>query len=206
MDSVYGVNGLSDSLDMNSSYPSLIQYTNTSNGSINTEVTFFAKVIPDVSGVPSSTFVLDSVDYSSFSFPVNITDTIGFTLDVSPNYYMLGGNTTVIWPVASGLTGDTLYVYNTVFLNNSMDEDPLDDTKFSFKVYPNPAKSVLSIELESYDEEVEQVRIFCLDGRIVYSGPYERSMSVAHLPSGCYSVELLFEGGQRENKIFFIEN
>ena len=62
-----------------------------------------------------------------------------------------------------------------------------ENTVVNFSVHPNPANDMIDI---SFNEEIEEVRVYDLHGRLVIDGVSERKLDVSELTTGLYFMEL----------------
>ncbi|MFN0201624.1 MAG: T9SS type A sorting domain-containing protein, partial [Bacteroidia bacterium] len=64
----------------------------------------------------------------------------------------------------------------------------------SFMIYPNPVQSKLEIQVKERDIENATLYLYDLAGRLVMeskvSSALQQGISVAHLPSGVYSLQI----------------
>jgi chitinase len=71
-----------------------------------------------------------------------------------------------------------------------------------FTIYPNPASDLLSIETT---EELQQIRIIDISGRVVLRTETEKQIDVSQLGSGIYQLELLTEKGTYREKLSILK-
>lgn len=150
--------------------------------------------VDSISGVQSLDTLIRSV--------VNkVNDTIVFSVSETYdniNGYRLGGNVVVIWPVASGITTlDTFYtdVYVRAMVGINENKSLYND----FLIYPNPTQEYLMIKNKGLKNRVEEVRIFDVNGRILYDDRFKSKISISHLNSGMYVLVLKLDNGDRIN-------
>ncbi|MEO7174692.1 MAG: T9SS type A sorting domain-containing protein [Saprospiraceae bacterium] len=66
-------------------------------------------------------------------------------------------------------------------------------------VYPNPANQVLKIESRS---EIEFLKIFDVNGKLMYSGTHKERIMIDELPEGIYFINVEFSMGKMANSKF----
>ncbi|WP_177176613.1 T9SS type A sorting domain-containing protein [Hyunsoonleella jejuensis] len=90
---------------------------------------------------------------------------------------------------------DNIELYETAQLST---EDKLAS---KFRIYPNPAKDILTIE--SNNIQVESVRIFSLLGKEVFrqNGLISREVNISNLSSGMYILKIATNSGSLSQKI-----
>ncbi len=145
--------------------------------------------------------VLTEISTDSFSIPqinwLNNGDTATFTLthNIDMAKYAVGGNTTVIWPVAPGY--DSVSSTGTVWVldANGIIENTnhLDEIDVSF--YPNPATDYIILDIPSQAELVE-VDIIDLTGKTIVRHTNIQRIPLENLPNGVYFIRMQFESGQ----------
>ena len=98
--------------------------------------------------------------------------------------------------------GDTLYVQSAT--SHSVESF---FTENNLKIYPNPAKDIIYVDLEDSGFEPERASVVDGYGRIVrqYSAANDLSFQVTTLPVGLYSI-LLFDQDGQFRKAVFIKN
>lgn len=124
-----------------------------------------------------------------------LNDTIMFTYNEiynNSNAYRVGGNVVVIWPIAATLiTLDTFNTNITVVQVVGIDEDK---TLYnSIIIYPNPTKDYFYIKNKGQNNKLKQVRIFDVNGRLVYIGKSNPKIDVSNLKKGVYFINLELE-------------
>lgn len=103
----------------------------------------------------------------------------------------IGGYDDIVFAV-----GDSGSIVTNNNFGGTLHSKTWSDKKDDFKVYPNPAEDVISIEFSS-ESTVQKINIFNMYGQIVKS--YSKSIkkyTVSDLPSGVYLIEV-----QSEEKI-----
>lgn len=83
-------------------------------------------------------------------------------------------------------------------LENLTVSEPIFVSQSSIRIYPNPTSDVLNI---SSKEEIETINIFDLTGKKVISSA-EKSISVAHLPKGNYTLSVKHKNGKISSEKF----
>tara|TARA_R110001592_G_scaffold291783_1_gene561276 strand:- start:235 stop:879 length:645 start_codon:yes stop_codon:yes gene_type:complete len=132
------------------------------------------------------------INLSNDSLNIPFTDTL-----LPQNGYKLGGNIVVVWPVASGLINpiDSFRTNIYVILPVGLNENKEQFSKVS--VYPNPLNSELTIKKLSSDLEIKYVRIYNLNGEVIYHEYYQQNIDVSGFSRGTYFLELELENRQR---------
>ena len=82
-------------------------------------------------------------------------------------------------------TDHELYIDDFNFVNAVLGVEKKNLTNFS--VYPNPANDEVNI---LFNEEIEEVRIYDLSGKLLLSGFSEKTVDVSNLTTGLYFMEL----------------
>lgn len=114
------------------------------------------------------------------------------SVTIDSSFFRPGGNVVVVWPYTSQLIAYTPKVFSTYVLSGfqGVEEVPLSQ---SVSIFPNPTSDFLQIK--STKTTIERVRIYALNGKLVYQKQNNDSASlsiyVGDLPAGVYSVELL---------------
>jgi len=80
------------------------------------------------------------------------------------------------------------------------------DLAQALTVYPNPANSLLNIQLEGYDLSDFEVEIQNVIGQSVLSSPARRSLDVSQLKTGIYLVRLKGEEVETVRKISIVKS
>jgi hypothetical protein len=116
----------------------------------------------------------------------------GSTVTIDSSFFRPGGNVVVVWPYTSQLIQYIPRTFTTYVVNNlqSIEEVPLTQ---SVSIFPNPTSDF--IQINSVNRTIERVRIYDINGRLVYKEQNNNGASlfiyVGDLPIGIYSVELL---------------
>ena len=79
---------------------------------------------------------------------------------------------------------------------------------FDFNLFPNPASSILNIQLNT-EEAIIKAQAFDVTGRVIWSGNLEKgtnSISVEDLPAGMYHFSVISPNGERISKTFVKTN
>lgn len=110
------------------------------------------------------------------------------------NTYKAGGNTVVVWPSANQtVTVDSLQEYFVFIPFNSVAwHEPENRELF---LSPNPASGFLMLETGL---KPERVRIFSMEGRLVYDQPFlAKRLNVEGILPGGYVLEVRMANGKR---------
>ncbi|MEQ8624336.1 MAG: M1 family aminopeptidase [Vicingaceae bacterium] len=133
----------------------------------------------------------------------NQSDTSVSYFDIELPYRLLGPNLDTIVVVNPSFSGEkfTLTINQTI---NSIELDPdnwvlnqngiitnlkEESIESHIKIYPNPAKNSLSIEVPD-QIQVEEVRIFDLTGSLVKESGSIKNINISNLQKGVYFIEL----------------
>ncbi|MBQ5856515.1 MAG: T9SS type A sorting domain-containing protein, partial [Bacteroidales bacterium] len=105
-----------------------------------------------------------------------------------------------------GLDADTEYCFSVTSVRNEQESEMVDacattepdgivETEFSFSIYPNPVDNKLTIETESY---IEEVTIYSLAGVMMYKEIdfNNHTIDVSELSCGVYFVKVVTENGE----------
>lgn len=90
--------------------------------------------------------------------------------------------------------GDTLAVFWMAFGDSSLITLSLKETAFSVKIYPNPVKDYLQLDMP--DAEIASVQLFDLTGRYTSLDLKEGMLDLRHVPSGSYVLVVRNMHGQ----------
>ena len=95
------------------------------------------------------------------------------------------------------------------FTVTSTDDDPQLTTDYN--IYPNPAKDVLTVTVESLQRGQLVIELTDMSGRTLFSEKYEKqqfafeqTLDTSELPNGLYVINIL-QGAERETKLIAIE-
>jgi len=81
---------------------------------------------------------------------------------------------------------------------------PVEEKKFEFDVYPNPAKTFISLNVTDFFENIT-IKIFNISGQLVLSKPYFNSpVDISQFPAGTYIISVLTEKGAMGTKKLII--
>lgn len=113
---------------------------------------------------------------------------------LNSNSLLINNNTYYAVQIISGCRSAAFAVlYNVGALSNQDFNNSL-----KFKMYPNPANSILNIDIDS---EVKQVEIYSLQGQKVFSGK-EKNIDISNLSSGMYMVRVQdIDGGTATQRL-----
>jgi hypothetical protein len=194
-----------------------ISYVNTdgSNCHIGSDVDFYKIVLP--SGYDYTIKAnLDDSRYSPNGKTYTLDAVVSYSLDgtnwsdayddVLPDAIMKGGGTIYfkVAPYFSGQTGTYLLELNlqrTVSSGISIDQ-----LESELKIYPNPAKSLLNIEISDLSNEIKMIRLTDMQGRELFEESISdrnqtHQIPVSSLPEGIYSLCLQTANGFINRKI-----
>lgn len=152
-----------------------------------------------------STFLNDSTIYYPYDYyEVTVADTL--TNQIFP--WMLHGGWGWFYPEY-----DSLQMYITAgtgqwgskswyYWGNSIITSVQDHIQPELKIYPNPAKNQLNIELHTL-ERIAKYHIYNLHGQLLSSSEFSGSTSldVSYFLKGIYVIQVLSEGKLYSNKI-----
>lgn len=105
-------------------------------------------------------------------------------------------------PSVTGISKTNLRDQLTRFKSNEESDLHMMETLFPVKMYPNPAKEVLNINIQPIEKEVLDVKVYDLRGRLMYSGEMEafapgaHNIDVSNLRNGVYIAK--FKSTHRE--------
>ena len=156
----------------------------------------FTGTIYLVAGVDSSAGI-NSIDTIGIRSVINKqNDTIMFTINETydnPNGYRFGGNVVVIWPVASILT--TLDTFTTnVFVELGVGINKNKNLYNAISFYPNPSKNYINIDKVDEKITIKRVRIYGVNGQLLYNEKFKSKINISHLPKGLYFLRLEIKG------------
>lgn len=184
--------GLPDTAIMNQNVTYLVSTTNV--GSIPFSGTYSINVGVDTNGVFVGLVYSGVVAPTGSNIQPTDTDTAMITHSIDSTKFREGGNTIVIWPSSgSAETYDTLYRDIYVITFNTIPEA---DKENYFTIYPNPATEWVMIRSKT---NIEQVRVFTIDGQLIDTISNSRQIQIDHLTPGIYLVEILDEKGTRKH-------
>ena len=181
----------------------------------------------DDNGVDFAVQCLPSDDWANLSIPVGIDFPLGgevvFSLgsiDIPQGYYPLltdkvlnsstylkttGDKYTVTLPQSTAGAGRFFLTFGDGVITST--EKPVNASISLLKVYPNPATSILNIELEGYSGAVK-IQIMNILGIVVREmrqdladiGRHSFEMSVSSLSKGLYMVNAVYSDGSRKTE------
>ena len=177
-----------------------------SNLNFNVEVNYsdttpFTGTIYLMCGVDSSGGLL-SIDTVGFTNVNNITsnDSVSIFLNdtvLQQNGYRTGGNIVVVWPIADGLL--TLDTFTTIIYvtptSTSVNENKVLHNQFS--IYPNPTQNFITIKNSSPNNTVKHVRIYAINGTLLYQYSNNLKIDISRLTNGSYLLEIELENKKR---------
>jgi hypothetical protein len=144
----------------------------------------------------------DTLDLNGF--PIHLASGDSITLFSSTyffktNHYAAGDNIVVVWPYTSDLTSlpaDTFYTITHYTPTVGIaEQDPS-----LINLFPNPVAHILSLNYP-HKNEVEQVRILDLFGRIVYhANEAITSIDLSEYEEGLYVIEIVQKNGTKAIK------
>jgi len=166
-----------------------------------TDTTPFTGNVYLMCGVDSSGGLI-SIDTVGLQFVSNIglNDSILIPLSDSilqQNGYRIGGNIVVVWPIADGLL--TLDTFTTLIyvtpIPTSVNENKALHNQFS--IYPNPAQNFVIIKNSSSNNTVKHVRIYTINGTLLYQYSTKLKIDTSRLMNGSYLLEIELENKKR---------
>jgi hypothetical protein len=83
----------------------------------------------------------------------------------------------------------------TTFSNESCNSKPIGITEYNskYKIYPNPVKGELTIEISDIRYPISDIVIYDVYGRECHVSPvtrHENKIDVSHLPAGIYFIKI----------------
>jgi len=181
---------LPDTIFINDNYAHTVNVTNYSNTPLTGNIYLMGGI--DSSGTFLSVDTLGTKPVTAFG----LNDTLSFTYNEIYNFtnsYKLGGNIVVVWPVADfGTTNDTLS--KPVFIRAAASINKLD--KSAIYIYPNPFNDKITIK-PTNKNSIKHVRIFDVNGKIIFNDAYSQTINLAKERKGLYFVEILFYDNKR---------
>ncbi|MBT2619869.1 T9SS type A sorting domain-containing protein [Chryseobacterium sp. ISL-6] len=114
-----------------------------------------------------------------------VTESNGPVLTVAFNTFTINGQTTTQPSLAYFTSSSTLSTVD------------LDSTKDEIVIYPNPATQSITIKS---NEDIKNINIISLDGKVVRKTPNHKIIDVANLPNGIYIVQGELKNGKTISK------
>ena len=184
----FNLASLPDTINLNDNYTHHIVVQNKSATVLNGTIYLVAAVDTlDSLGTLLSIDTVGSIAVSNFG----LNDTVGITYAENYNLangYKVGGNIVVVWPVANfGTTADSIKKF--VYINNSFSIDDYEKDN-PIIIYPNPVGNELFIRFMEPKITVKQVRIYDVNGRIIYKDQFKSKLNVSDFPKGIYILHL----------------
>lgn len=180
--------GLSDTVVVNTSVSYIIDVVNTGGQDLFGSFQIFIGVFDSLSNFN----LVDSLNHQPFLQPFAIADTIQvlITHQIDQSKFVEGNNTVVIWPMPpSGITTDSTFANIFVIYFNDVAEQEIS----ALSVYPNPVQDRLNLVA---NESIEQVRIFDLNGRLISTLEYPRTIQMHEFTPGIYLFEIKSASGK----------
>jgi len=160
------------------------------------EVYILNTEIADESGI-------DANGYSDTSVVTGIDITNDFDTWVTNSFTFDATTTEVVIYVRSlsSIDENTEVFYDNISLQLTSSLSTKNVLASKFRIYPNPAKDILTIE--SNNIQVESVRIFSLLGKEVFrqNGLVSREVNISNLSSGMYILKIATNSGSLSQKI-----
>ncbi|MFM2285969.1 MAG: hypothetical protein RLZZ543_1466 [Bacteroidota bacterium] len=184
---------ISDSLELNSIADVSFNVVNTSDSTSilgNMKLNFMNETSQ------SATFPLGGFDAMQFFAPQQ-ERTFSTTIPVTPQFFLEGGNTVVIWPSFVGQpvqSADSIRLSIYVFNINGIDKDKNEAAAY---LVPNPMKSMLSIQTIGKAPLPEYIVVRELSGRLLmkHSLMGNGQVSISQVPAGIYLLEMHLPDG-----------
>lgn len=138
-------------------------------------------------------------DWKTFDF------TQGFVIEEDLSFFVEAQNGNIYHLVFDSFEGSSTGVYEfTIDMASALSTAETDFAEA--RLYPNPASRSQAVRIDAGDGSVEQVRVFDLTGKMVYSqnaGPFANTaeLSLNHLPEGTYLVHLEGTSGASVKKL-----
>jgi hypothetical protein len=117
--------------------------------------------------------------------------TFQLVIPVTPEFFLDGGNTVVIWPSFIGQTDlptDSL-VTEIMVLNPNFIQSISDPGFFDY-AFANPVQGFLHVQTKGSAPKPSELIIRDLEGRILLHNPYTEDMNVSTLANGVYLLEI----------------
>lgn len=131
---------------------------------------------------------------------------VGFTLRVkiSPQYFNIGPNVVVIWPIYNGMPttiSDSIHLNVIATYHTGIDESP------AALIYLYQIGDRLNINMGERENTVKQVRIFDILGKTVYTNraPDSRHIDVGEWNKGIYICDFLYDTGEHKTIKIWLE-
>lgn len=172
-----------------------------SNSASRTPITFTVKALPNVSVVPSSSFVclgqtatLTASGASTYSWNTTSTNT---TIIVSPS-----SNTSyTVTGVANNGCKNSASVNMVVSACTGIDQAANNGNE-TILIYPNPSNGRLSID--TYNDETKRIELMDVNGKLIYSATSSESvinLELVDLQKGLYFVRVIGKTQLRNTKL-----
>lgn len=121
----------------------------------------------------------------------------GFTFSASK--FHSGGNVVVVWPYTS-TSVSVSYLTTSVYILGALTGIETPAAELNLQAWPNPTRAELY--LSARGRQLESVRIFSLEGRLVSAqslpaGEETPAIDLQTLPVGMYVIEVMDAGGMR---------
>jgi hypothetical protein len=162
-------------------------------GSVYTGCRINSTVLPLPSGG-----IIDSLIVQNAVLDTN-NNPVGFTLRVkiSPQYFNVGPNVVVIWPIYNGMPttiSDSLHLNVIATYHTGIEESP------ASRIYLYQIGDRLNINMGERETTVKQVRIFDILGKSVYTNraPDSRQIEVGDWNKGIYICDFLYDSGEHK--------
>lgn len=194
-----GLNDYPDTLTLNDNYTHQVTIINYDGNLFTGNIYLMAGI--DTNGALFSVDTVGTVFVSSFGNGDTVSIFYNETYDV-PNGYKLGTNIVVVWPFTpSGITRDTLR--QNIYLNDSVvSVNPIFRIDEQLLIYPNPFNNYIFLKNLGVKNEVRHVRIFDVNGRIVYNEKYNTVITTEQFIKGLYFLEIeFFDNSKKYNKL-----
>lgn len=149
----------------------------------------------------------DTLDLNSFQITLAPGDSVPLwsnTYFFRTIHYAAGDNIIVVWPVTSSSSAAIDSFFTQVHFTPSVGIDELNKT--GVRIFPNPVSQYLHL---NYDNEnnVEQVRIYDLAGREIYSvDKAVRTINLSEFDNGLYFLEIIHKDGRRLAQKILVTN
>ncbi len=101
---------------------------------------------------------------------------------------------------AGGPAGATVYVDNIYFYNDNLGVEDITANQGMVTLYPNPVQAGMNFYLKSDNEEVAQVSVFNMEGKLVKTVMNTDEISTQGLDKGVYILTIETVNGNIENE------
>ncbi|MDD5696268.1 MAG: thiol protease/hemagglutinin PrtT, partial [Bacteroidales bacterium] len=192
------------------------QNTQGANLHIETDYDYYRINLPTEYNYTITTRLHDSYDSGNgnvytvdalFAYSMNGTDWSDAYDDVMPGNIAINGGGTLYFTVAPYFAGETgTYLLDMSITRVASGGIADGDQADLIRVYPNPAKNIVNIDLSAFKDELNQIDVYDMSGHQVLSCPVSDrvnfyTLPVLQMPDGVYYLRLQFLHGTLTKKI-----